>query len=202
MNIFEKIIIGISLVAIASINGYAQEDNQGKQKHEEMIKRLNLTTEQGNLMKVVKEKYKPQLTTLRKSSASKEEKKIQRKELHKKMNMEIKTILSEAQYEEYLIAKKERKEGKAERKAKREENAKRLNLSPEQKEAMKTIRQKYKPQLIATRENSGAKKENKAKRKELNSQMEAEVKLTLNTEQFTEYLKIKEEKKAARKSKK
>ena len=199
MNIFKKIIIGISLVSISAISSFAQQPEHKHPKHEEMVKELNLTPEQEASMKAVKQKYKTQLKALKESTASKESKKAERKEIKDKIDTEIKSILSESQYANYITLKKEHKE---ERKAKYEENKQRLNLTAEQEVSMKSIKQKYKPQLIAVKESTSTKANKKSQRKEIHANMDTEVKSVLNDVQYSEYLKIKEEKKEERKKNK
>ena len=91
---------------------------------------------------------------------------------------------------------------KKERKAHHQENINRLNLSPTQEASMKSIKEKYRPQLKALKESTEAKETKKVKRQAIKQEMDAEVKLVLDSVQYEEYLKIKEEKKAKRKANK
>ncbi len=198
MNLLKKIITGITLLCICSMASYAQHSKQGNPNHEEMVKQLNLTPQQGESMKLVKQKYKPQLKALKESTAAKQTKQAQRKVIKGKMDTEIKSILNDQQYVDYLALKKARKE---ERKANHEEKSKRLNLSSDQEASMKAIKQKYHPELKALKEITAQREEKKAKRKAIHNKMEAEIKMILDDQQYSEYLKIKEERKNERRKK-
>ena len=192
-------ITGIGILCLIITNSYSQEAEQHhnhKQRHEEMVKRLNLTPDQSQSMKAIKNKYKPQLIELHESSLSKEERKTKRKEIKKIMDSEVQAVLNPEQYKEYLAFIEE---CKAEHKAKRAENAERLNLTSEQEAQMKSIKTKYRPELVKLKESDLPKSEKKAKRKEITGKMDSEVKTVLNDEQYKEYIKIKAERKEERK---
>ena len=91
---------------------------------------------------------------------------------------------------------------KEERKTKQQEMVNRLNLTSTQEASMKSIKEKYRPQLKALKESPETKEVKKPKRQVIKQEMDAEVKLVLDSVQYEEYLKIKEEKKAKRKANK
>jgi Spy/CpxP family protein refolding chaperone len=72
-----------------------------------MFKDLNLTKEQQDKIKVIQDKQREEMETLRNSSLSREEQRTKMMDMRKKYNEDIEAILTPEQKEKYKAKQKE-----------------------------------------------------------------------------------------------
>jgi hypothetical protein len=180
------------------------------EKQTEMqAEKLKLNEEQANKLKAINLKYAKRMQSEKKNlQNSKKESVAQMKELNTAQNEEVKAILSEEQYKNYLMLKKQnrtqmrtRLSEKIEKKQQmRQDRMEALNLSEEQKEQFQDIKLKYGEKMRAVKQ-KGRSEENRKEMTQLMDAMDEEVKQILSKEQFKAYLKVKSEGQEMRKSK-
>jgi hypothetical protein len=161
--------------------------------------KLNLNKEQANKLQTLNLKYAEQMQAEMKSlQKNKKEFFAQLKELNEAQNKEVRAILSEEQFRNYIELKKqnrarlkERKlEGYSEIQKKKKKYADVLNLSEKQKVQLKVIKMKYAKKMKELKQNPQFKKGNL---KDLADKRDLEVKTILSDEQFENYINLKEE---------
>lgn len=89
-----------------------QHEQFKKQRGERIKKELALTDEQQKRIDATNQKFKQKADALRKSGSPKDSNRPEFKKLHDERNAEIKSILSEEQYQKWLSLRKENKHGK------------------------------------------------------------------------------------------
>ena len=111
-----KLILTVTLI---SLLGTIQLKAQTAETAEKVKERLNLTEQQTEQFKAVKEKYKPELKAIRQNDGlSKEDKKKQLEEIKSRKNEELKSFLSADKYSKLEAIRRERKEGRGKLKKK------------------------------------------------------------------------------------
>lgn len=172
------------------------------------VKELDLNDEQTQKLKTINFKYAEQLQEeFQSRQENRKESFAKMKEIIEAQNEEVKAILSEKQYSNYIelrrqnLAKmrKRRTEKASERQYKRKQSIEALNLSDIQKKKLRSIKMKYAKEMKALRQQDNA--QNKLEEfKRLSDEQNKDVKAILSEEQFEMYLRIKEEKLQKRKS--
>lgn len=173
------------------------------------IKTLDLNKEQAQTLETINFKYAELLQAEIKSrQESRKASFAKMKDIIEAQNEEVKTILSENQYSNYIALRRQNlaklRKRRIEKALAIQDNRKQgieaLNLSNTQKEKLKSIKTKYAKEMKALRAQDNV--QGKLKEfKRLSEEQDKEVKAILSEEQFEMYLRIKKEKLQKRKSK-
>ena len=86
------------------------DSTRGRGPRADMFKDLNLTKEQQEKVKVIQDKQRTEMETLRNSSSSREEQRTKMMDMRKKYNDEIEAILTPEQKEKFKAKQKELQE--------------------------------------------------------------------------------------------
>jgi|GEM_PF-5872252 len=173
------------------------------------IKTLDLNKEQAQTLETINFKYAELLQAEIKSrQESRKASFAKMKDIIEAQNEEVKTILSENQYSNYIALRRQNLAKLRKRRIEkalaiqdnRKQSIEALNLSNTQKEKLKSIKTKYAKEMKALRAQDNV--QGKLKEfKRLSEEQDKEVKAILSEEQFEMYLRIKKEKLQKRKSK-
>jgi len=173
------------------------------------IKTLDLNKEQAQTLETINFKYAELLQAEIKSrQESRKASFAKMKDIIEAQNEEVKTILSENQYSNYIALRRQNLAKLIKRRIEkalaiqdnRKQGIEALNLSNTQKEKLKSIKTKYAKEMKALRAQDNV--QGKLKEfKRLSEEQDKEVKAILSEEQFEMYLRIKKEKLQKRKSK-
>lgn len=206
-----------AFVAIAFVSGVAvaqdvkKEKQQGRHGKEMALQQLNLTENQKQSLKTIREKQREELADLKKNDQmTVADRKAKRKELHEKYKQQYQGILTEAQKAELKNKKAQRGEkgragkGKAMQRGKSvaQQGAflkKELNLSADQEIKIKSIHQDFRKQSSSVRsDNTLSQDDKKAKMKLLATDYMSKAKAVLDAEQLKKFEAMQDQRKNKR----
>lgn len=194
MRIVKRILTGL-LVSALAVGANAQAEKNERHPHknhvQKMKEELGLSTEQEAQMKVIKDKYHPQIKAIKeKNSLTEEQKRAQIKPLKDSKDAEVKAVLTPEQYTKLTEMRK-----KKHRKKRNDKIMEQLNLSADQELKMKAIKKEYRPKMKAVKENTTlSDSDKKAQLKQLKKGKNAAIKKTLTTDQYKLYKELKKKK--------
>ena len=106
MKVLQFLLLFMFVGAIANAQPPA-DSTRGRGPRVAMFKDLNLTKEQQDKIKVIQDKQREEMETLRNSSLSREEQRTKMMDMRKKYNEDIEAILTPEQKEKYKAKQKE-----------------------------------------------------------------------------------------------
>jgi len=109
MKVLQFLLLFMFVGAIAKAQPPA-DSTRGRGPRVDMFKDLNLTKEQQDKIKVIQDKQREEMETLRNSSLSREEQRTKMMDMRKKYNEDIEAILNPEQKEKYKAKQKEMQE--------------------------------------------------------------------------------------------
>lgn len=106
MKVLQFLLLFVFAAAITKAQPPA-DSARGRGPRVDMFKDLNLTKEQQDKIKVIQDKQREEMETLRNSSLSREEQRTKMMDMRKKYNEDIEAILTPEQKEKYKAKQKE-----------------------------------------------------------------------------------------------
>lgn len=185
MRTLRNIVTGVLLsAAFCSATAQTTKHKQGRDHHQKIQKELGLSQEQSSQMEAIHTKYSTQIQAIRQDqSLTKEAIKAQVEPLIKAKDAEVKNILTPQQYTALNQIKSKHQKG-----GKHKEWMQALNLTEQQEQQMKSIKDKYRPQMMAIKQDSSLDQAaKKTKLKPLKKAQMLETKKILTKEQFKTY---------------
>jgi Spy/CpxP family protein refolding chaperone len=187
----KKILTGMLAVMLFAGAAQAQENHkhEGKGRHGQFAKELNLTEDQKAKLKSIHEAERNEMQGLKNSSLSEEQLRAKRQEIQKKYREQSQAILTPAQKDQMEKMKDERKEkgeGKKQFSKGKKDKAQfqSLNLTQDQKERMAKLREEYKGRYESVRDNKSLSDEQrKTQMKALKEEQKSKMKSILTKEQ-------------------
>lgn len=182
-SLFVFLLSAFSIASLFAQRGAGHHDG-GK-----LAQELNLSDQQKSEMKAIMKNYKGELKTIRQSDVSLEEKKAGINALKASVRQDASQVLDQqqlAKFDEFLDKKMKRRKGKG-------QAVEALNLSDDQKEQIKQLRETYKERRMALR--TLPDEERKAEAVKLRTELENEMRSILSPAQFATWQDLKAERK-------
>ena len=179
------LILGLLLTAFSTAT-FAQR-HQGGEKMDKMVSDLNLTSDQKERMRDIKDNYRSTLQAIYRSDASKAEKKSGNEALIKSMTDDVRGVLSTDQFDQWLVMKEKKQTNRSKQMQERQEAKAELDLSDEQKTALQEIKSDQLNAMQELKERDLTRKDRQSKMSEIYTNTESQVQLVLSPEQFEKW---------------
>jgi Spy/CpxP family protein refolding chaperone len=187
--------IFLAIMLCSFIGGlYAQRGPLHKDRSERIAERLNLTVEQQEQFKAIRKSHKGEFQTIKASNVSLEEKKAGMNALHQQVRLELKEVLDSDQlskFDELTQAHKKRRHADHQV---HKEAMKALDLTEQQKEQLKSIKQDSKSRLRALMAENISEEDRKSEAAAIRLEIDIAVKQLLSDEQYNQWLLMREKK--------
>ncbi len=179
----KKSILALLLMVFA-LTLFAQRGPEHKPKGERLAQELQLTPQQKDQMKLIRENHRNEFRAIKESDVSKEERKAGMNALHESIKHDLEGVLSPEQMTKWNeIHTKKKAKGRQMRQEKRAV-MKAMNLTDEQKERLKNLRMENKASFKSIKEADLPDEEKRARAKELRKAIEVETREILTPQQF------------------
>jgi len=200
MRVFKTLIIGIMALTITVSSKAQSKEGKKKAKLERLSTDLMLSENQQQEAELIfKEAQKNRKAVKENTLLSESDKKAQLKELRKKTDLRFTEILDSEQRANFSKMKTEKRASKGQRK---DRMAKELELTDDQKLAMKKVKEEAKATRKAVQQDESlTSEEKKASMKEIRNSSDKQISEILSKEQYTKLKAIKAEKKEAKRMK-
>ena len=169
--------------------------------HGNMMKQLNLSADQQTRFKALHKSEKTEMQALKSNqSLTEDQKKAQRKELHKKYQDQMQSVLTPAQKEQFEKMKTAHHGNKHGKKGGKHNSAatfKQLNLTHEQNDQLVKLKEQSKGQFESIRKDQAlTDAQKKAKAQELRKQNRDQMKSILTADQIQKMQELRKERKS------